>query len=122
MINSSIRGEKVIVNMHTFDEDIYVLSDNPILFKSPPSTHSEIGHNDFVFPVSSKRLYSSSKDALNTFPTRNAYLYNAAAIQQATNRVVSGNLEVLKNSVNLFKDLGKRNLLNEIPSFIFTCN
>jgi len=118
MMNSGRKGQ-VSVNIHSFDQDIFVLGDNPILFKAAPTTMAEIGQNDFLMPVSTRRVYSSTIQNFQPPSPRDAYFYNAAVIHQSTQRIVSGDLDVLKNSVSVFKEVGELELLDMLPGYIF---
>jgi len=97
-------GEKgnICVNIHQFKKDVFVIGDNPLLFKRIPQLFSEFGEIDLLIALSSRRIYSSTKNELKNFKATNALQYNAAVINQSIRYICSSNIEVLKQSVQCY--------------------
>ena len=107
-------GEKgiAIQNIHECENENIILGDNPWLLKQKQQFLHDFSSIDFVFPISSTRIFSSTAAPLKNF---NAYFYNAAIIHQSVNYVCSGNLELLNKSVelyNVYKELGVENRIH----------
>lgn len=106
MISSGNSGSKFI-NVHQMSKDILVLGDNPLLFRKTSHKFSEFGEIDFLFALTSRRIYSSTKESLGTLPTLNAFKYNAAIINQSIRYVCSSNLDTLEKSVKVYTEFCK---------------
>ncbi|MGB5049032.1 MAG: DUF4238 domain-containing protein [Caldilineaceae bacterium] len=107
------------VKMLEFASDIFVLGDYPILFRSTPKTFADLGYLDYLFAVSSTRIYIYSFVEFGDFTRKTAYNFNAHIIDQSVKHVVSGNQKVLKESVLYYKELKKANLLLPIKEMMF---
>lgn len=99
------------INMHQNEKSLYVIGDYPFLFRNESNEFAKFNDSDFLFAVSSQRIYSSTNASLNKFSTVNSYYYNAAVIHQSVNYVACDDLNVLKNSINLYRDLFQKGLI-----------
>ncbi len=97
------RGNKSI-NIHKFSNDLFVISDNPILFERIPTKFREFNDLDFLVVINSKRIYSSTNNRLNNIDTYNAVYYNMLAIYQSHRYTACSDLMLLKESIKLFKE------------------
>lgn len=106
-------------NIHQNENPLYVIGDYPFLFRKEPNKFSEFNDLDFLFALSSKRIYSSTNESLS-LPIINSYAYNAAIINQSVRYVACGDKTVLEQSLNYYKKLKESgltfspNLLNEL--------
>ena len=107
-------------NIHSFEDQIFVLGDNPILFRNQMNKLSEFNDFDILISISSSRIYSSTNNAMDNFDFKNAILYNAAIIHQSQRYVVSGNFDTLSKSIEYYELLKKNNLLKEISKTTFS--
>jgi hypothetical protein len=104
--NFGMKGKKWS-NIHQNNHPVYVLGDFPFLFKEQVNEFRKFNDTDILFAVSSTRIYSSTNESLKNFTTWNSFRYNAAIIEQSVKYVCSGNLQVLEQSIKLFKELKK---------------
>ena len=109
MKNSSSSSKKWI-NLHQMSEEMLVLGDNPLLNRKTSDKFSEFGKGDFLIALTSRRIYSSTKDNLGGLPVFNAVKYNTAVINQSLRYVCCGNLDFLKKSVKTYKEFRKLGL------------
>ena len=118
------RGKKgkFYVNIHTFENDCFLLGDNPVLFRNPTSKFSNLFDSDYLFAVSSKRIFSSTEEAMNSFSGVNAFLYNAAIIDQASRFVCSNSIRLLEDSLQIYFMIKKNNWLQSKIKECFTSN
>lgn len=102
---------KFYVNIHTFENECFLLGDNPVLFRNPTSKFLDLFNSDYLFAVSSKRIFSSTEEAMNNFSGVNAFLYNAAIIDQASRFVCSSSIRLLENSLQIYSMIKKNDWL-----------
>lgn len=102
------------IAVHQISEDILVLGDNPLLFRRISNKFSDFGKEDFLIALSSNRIYSSTKESINTLSNLKAYEYNVAIINQSSRYVCCSNLEHLKKSIKVYDELCKQGLNNHI--------
>ena len=112
-------GRKTFVNVHQFSADLFVIGDNPMLFEKTPTLFSEFGELDYVFAVSSRRIFSSTTASIGKFDHKRVFEYNAAVVSQSTQYVCSGNLEVLQQSVKFHKELKRHGITSVAIAKVF---
>lgn len=110
------------INIHQSPDEVYIIGDNPLLFRKTPANFSEFNDNDFIVAVSSNRLYSSTKNKLDNFPRGNSIKYNAAIIHQSIQYVASGNKTYLENSIQYYNEIKNRRLLPDLIKSTFKTN
>lgn len=118
MIKFGKKGTKW-VNIHQSGREIYVIGDNPILFKTVPGKFSEFNDIDFLIAVSSNRIFSSTNSSFKNLTEINSIRYNAAVINQSTRYVGCSNLEALNQSIQLYTELKSLGLQSLIAERVF---
>lgn len=98
-------GPDFFVKVLEFDFDLFVLSDNPILFQRTPIEFTDLNYLDYMIPVSSERLYIHTLNGYDNFRKKQGFDYNATIINQSLNYVASGNKLLLENSVEYYRKL-----------------
>lgn len=93
------------VNIHQSQNDIYVIGDNPLLFRKVPNLFSEFIEIDFLIALTSRRIYSFTDNKLENFTAFNSIQYNAAIINQSRKYVCCCNLEILERSIKVYNEL-----------------
>jgi hypothetical protein len=102
MAKSNTKDSKML-NIHQFHHDIFIISDNPILFKKKPSSFSEFNDFDFMIALSSKRIYTSTYSKLEPFSLINVIHYNTCVIEQSVRYAGCCSREILSESVLSYK-------------------
>lgn len=115
------RGSK-FVNIHQMSKDLFVIGDNPLLFRKSLHKFSEFGETDFLIAISSRRIYSSTNLSLGCLPTINSLKYNATVINQSKRYIASSELEVLQKSVQFYKEFCKRGINYTMAECAFEIN
>ena len=118
MIKYGKRGSKWL-NIHQSEREIYVIGDNPILFKKTPKLFSEFNDIDFLIALSSTRIYSSTNSIFKNLSELNSISYNAAVINQSTRYVGCSNLEALKQSIQLYTQFKALGLVDQVVELTF---
>lgn len=118
IVNSGNKG-KFSVNVHKAPINLFVVGDNPLLFRNTPSVFSEFNTSDFLIAISSDRIYSSTNQVFENTSLKNWSNYNAAVIQQSTRYVSCGSYDFLKKSIEYYKELKKHNLHFSLPEQTF---
>jgi len=113
-------NSKYFVKMSEFKDNEFILGDNPILFKSTPSEFIDLNIMDYMFAVSSKRIYVSTQEKLGPFNVYFCKIFNALIINQSQNYIVSNNLKLLEESVNNYRKIKKENLFFEFKKELFS--
>lgn len=98
-------------NIHQFESPTFVIGDFPFLFRNQSDEFGKFNDSDFLFAVSSRRIYSSTNESLSKFSIFNSYFYNAAIIHQSVKYIASADLSTLKNSIKFHKELLKNGLI-----------
>jgi hypothetical protein len=103
------------------DIPFIVLGDHPVLYRNTPTRNEDVFRN-FVFPLSSRRLYWSTPDNIDwTGSTKtHAVAYNILAIEQATRYVSAWNLDMLKGFVDMWRKSRKPEVLDEYRTLLFS--
>ncbi len=120
-IISNQESFKKFVNIHQIPKDILVIGDNPLLYRKSSLEFSSFGKEDFLMAITSNRIFSSTKDNLDTLTMINAVAYNAAVIHQSVRYICCGNLDVLKKSVDTYKTICKKGVtygVEEVPFIV----
>ena len=110
---------KINFNLHQNANEVYLIGDYPFLLRKHSGKFSEFNDTDILFAISSKRIYSSTNDNLDTFTPINSLMYNACIINQSIKSVACGNLKTLENSVALYKNLKESVLINSLSDEVF---
>ncbi|MEQ8534157.1 MAG: hypothetical protein RIB86_20050, partial [Imperialibacter sp.] len=118
IVNHGRKGKKAI-NIHQSTDDIFVIGDNPLLFKRIPTLFSEFNEIDFLIAISSNRIYSSTNEVFLTRSQKNWVNYNAAIIDQSERYIASGNEHILRKSVEYFKEIESRQLKYRLAEMTF---
>ena len=121
MINFGKNGKKW-VNIHQSGNEIYVIGDNPILFRKTQKQFSEFNEIDFLIALTSTRIYSSTNNKLENFNLHNSMLYNVSIINQSIRYIGCSNLETLKESVKIYTELKHKGLNQLIIEKTFDTN
>lgn len=91
-----------------FDIENFILSDNPTLYEHEPEEHIDLDNFKYLFPISAKRGFIKSiKDNMKDFKPlerKHALIYNSLSIEQCKRYAVSGDFDLLKKSVELFRN------------------
>ncbi len=115
-------GGRKYVNIHQMSKDLFVIGDNPLLFRKSLHKFSEFGETDFLIAISSRRIYSSTNLSLGCLPAIHSLKYNASVINQSKRYIASSELEVLKKSVQLYKEFCKRGINYTMAECAFEIN
>ncbi|PZF74742.1 DUF4238 domain-containing protein [Taibaiella soli] len=118
MILNGIKGQRVY-NIHEVAEDVCVIGDNPILFKNFSNKFSEFNDTDILMAVSSNRIFSSTFKPLKKFSAANLRMFNIQIIEQSSKYIACGNLEVLKNAVELYRTVVKKGAIHTLNNWAF---
>jgi len=107
-----------------FEDPVFVLGDNPILFVEPPNQLEDLDSFTYLFPINSVRGLIKTRKENKDYYMRNTQrkhilVYNTFIIDQSVRYVVSGNRDLLVKSVNLYNDLKSQNNYEEMRKFIF---
>ncbi len=107
------------VNIHQFDQEVFVIGDNPILFKINPEKMNEFDEEGLLMAISSNRIYSSTPNKLDNFTFENALSYNIGVINQSLRYVAASNHDVLSDSVKKYKLFQEENCMHLLPKLAF---
>lgn len=110
MRNFGMKGIKWS-NIHQNEDPVYVIGDFPFLSRVQTNEFRKFNDTDILFAVSSRRIYSSTNYTLNNFSSRNSFGYNAAIIHQSLKYIASADLQVLINSIKLYKELKRLGII-----------
>lgn len=117
LLKFGLEGRKYF-NIHQNANPIYVIGDFPFLSKVQTNEFRKFDDTDILFAISSRRIYSSTKENLRNFPAINSYGYNAAIINQSIKYIACEDLIVLEQSINFYKELKRRGLL-DFSEYVF---
>lgn len=103
------------------DIPFLVLGDHPVIYLNTPKRNEDVFRN-FVFPLSSQRLYWSIPENTHwTGSTKtHAVAYNILAFEQASRYVATWNLEFLKGFVGIWQNSRKQEALDEYRELLFS--
>lgn len=118
MKDNALKG-KVYINIHESSTNIYLIGDNPVLYRKTPGTFNELGELDFLIAIGPRRVYSSTSNSLENFKFENSIRYNTSVIHQSVNYVASNDLEVLRKAIMLYNELKEKNALYRINERTF---
>lgn len=91
--------------LHEFEPNTFLIGDYPIVYRNIPSTFPDLMHMDYLFPISSRRLYASHRYDDIPFGDRDIHRLNAIIINQSKKMVISADYEFLEKSVTYWKML-----------------
>lgn len=101
-------------------DELFLLGDYPVVFKKTPSTFDDLIHKDYYLPISSNRLFHSSKDEHPlSFDYDKIGRFNVLIIDQSVRYICSPNLDCLKRSVAFYKKIKATNLFHELIGKVF---
>lgn len=118
-LGSSKPSTHYYAKISEFKNDVFVLGDNSILFSSLPKKFTDLVDMDYLFAVSSKRIYSSTIEEFGPFSLRQVYDFNALIIDQSKLYICSGNKNLLENSVYYYRELKKSGLIIGLRYLLF---
>lgn len=101
------------------DEPMFLLSDNPIIFKHRPNTIYEMASSEFYLPISSTRIYSTIADEEKYFNLVMCFAYNVLQINQAQRFVCSPDRKTLEMYVEGYKHMKLHNNLHHAWKTLF---
>jgi len=103
------------------DIPFIVLGDQPVIYRQPPKSNEDVFRN-FVFPLSSRRLYwSIPEETTWTESTKtHAVAYNVLAIEQSQRYVAAWNVEVLRGFVEMWRKSRDPKVLEEYRELLFS--
>lgn len=107
------------VLLSEFEDDLFVLGDNPIVFERTPKEFIDLRNLDHMIPVSSTRVYIHTIKGFEKMTRKLGFFLNAKIIDQSKNYVVSGNFELLQKSVELYREFKNKHLLFNIEQSLF---
>jgi len=114
---SDFHDKKDNVNIREFANNELILGDNPIVFSKNISKLEDLGNTDYVFAISSNRIYCKTKEQMSRL---DAFFYNAAIIDQSVRYVCSSNINTLNLSMITYNELKRTGGLEYIRSLLFT--
>lgn len=94
---------RISINIHEFSANLFVLSDNPIVFQRTPLQFKEFNDIDFLFAVNSRRVYSSTEKKVTNINHLDALHFNMMSIHQSVRYTACRDIKLLNESVKLFK-------------------
>jgi hypothetical protein len=122
ILNQKPPSKSFYLKISEFEEDSFILGDNPILFKTVPQKFYEIGYMDYLFPPSAKRIISRNLEPFGVFTTEIANTYNMFIISQSSRYVCSGNLKLLQRTVEEYRRLKESIIFIPYNKFVFDFN
>ena len=104
-----------------FDEvdQVFLTSDNPIIFKNTPKTTDELFKSEYFLAISSSRMYCTIKDQNKHFEDRMSIAYNILQIVQAREFVCGHSLEILEWHVDRYNILKGLKMLSNVIEVLF---
>lgn len=106
-----------------FDRESFILSDNPTLYEREPEKHIDLDNFQYLFPISGKRGFIKSiKGNIEEFKRlerKHALVYNFLSIAQCKRYAVSGDFELLKKSVELFRNFQSQQKVIDYREYLF---
>lgn len=102
-----------------FKSDSLIIGDSPILYRSIPYKFTHLSSLDYMFAVSTKRIYQSSYKRVINYDDQSNFEFNVSIINQSKKYVASGNLRLLEDSVRYYHLLKEKNKLLLIKSQLF---
>ncbi len=96
MRNFNQRPGQICAQLFDKTDDLFLLGDYLMVFKSVPATFDDLFHTDYYLPVSSKRLFGKfESDRELTFDFEKFIKLNVIIIDQSARYVCCSNLEHL---------------------------
>lgn len=120
----NLRNTKHDYKIVEFDKPIFILTDNPTLYKETPINFEDLDRSEYLFPISDKRgfiqfLQYSNKKKETKFEVKYSYWYNALAIEQSKRYSASGELNILYKSIEIYKYIKNNNQEKETKELLF---
>lgn len=101
---------KIFSSVQQFNQDVFVLGDSPLIFKFLPNKYQDFVTSEYFIAINSRRLYSSTQKEPIKYSITNIRNYNYAVINQSNRYVVCANLDLLKSTIDNYKNI-KDNLI-----------
>lgn len=103
-----------------FEKDIFLIGDYPILFNMEPSGVDELLNGDYLFPISSKRIYRITEKKMElSFSFQNAVTFNALLIEQSEYYICGPDKDYLEKSIKYWKTMKSTGMLWHLPIMLF---
>lgn len=110
---------KVICNIHQPANAEFVIGDYPFLLQKTSNEFGRLFSNDYLFALSSNRIYSSTKSSIDNFSHINAALYNASIVHQSKRYICASNRETLENAIKTYRSYKDKWRENELAADAF---
>jgi len=107
------------IQISEFEEDLFLISDNPIIFRNYMRQFTDLVESEFKMAISSKRMICYSLNDIPSFKHKMFLKYNATIIEQSKLYVASNDIRVLKGSIEYYKSLKEKNLLYAAKELLF---
>lgn len=104
--------------LRTLETANFVIGDNPIVFNAFPDNMEQLYQSSYFFPVSSKKLYLKNVNP-HLVLTHYPIWLNALIIEQSKKYICSNDLELLKRSIEKYKELKDYGTLQNIRDALF---
>ena len=102
--NGSLDNDKFQAQLFGFGNDYFLLGDNPIVFYDTPKTFKDLMSEQYIIPISSKRIFCSRTNSELKLSQLQIDLINAVIILQSENYIASPNIDYLRGAVQFFKE------------------
>jgi hypothetical protein len=112
-------GGKQWVNIHQYASDVFVIGDNPIMFKKLPKEFKMFAKEDLIIALNSKRIYVSTNEPNDLKNFKPAFL-NAGILQQSVRYIACNNLQILEQTIQLHEAISKLGMQYSISSRVFS--
>ncbi|MGB3080758.1 MAG: DUF4238 domain-containing protein [Saprospiraceae bacterium] len=107
-------------SLRQFPKDIFVLGDNPLVYRTAPKLFREFGETDLMIAISSSRIFSLTSVKMKVFERSKAMMYNAFIIHQSLRYVVCSDRNILTEAVTSYNECIRRGDLLQCPDMIFS--
>jgi len=95
---------KIKYQLFEFEKDTFLIGDYPILFKKKPSIVDELIYEDYILPISSKRIYRSTEENMSlSFSQIDIASFNALIIDQSEHYICGPDKVQLEQSIENWK-------------------
>lgn len=119
IIASDTKRDHYYPKISEFEDDVFLLGDYPFIYKSYLSQFKNLGEDDYIIALSKNRIISSTDKPTKEFTKKMAYDYNSIIIDQSKKYICSSNLELLKKSIQHYKELKNRKIFFFIKPKLF---
>jgi len=113
LLEKKSKGGKWSYKIIDYKKEVFVLSDNPIIFRKPPITKDDFA-DSFVFPLSKSRLFIGLHSINYNIGIKELKTINLLSIFQGEKYVASSNRTFLQQIVTGFKHW--QNIHEHVPN------